>query len=101
MEGTRDDVSTARVTAPGCALAIPLRARLSRAWCLTASGAVWNAIDPCEIVLIEPRADRAPDDTRHSPDAHALLRRALIRQWQAPLPLSLKPLCGAETKRQE
>ena len=37
----------------------------------------WNAIDPCEIVLIEPRADRAPDYARHSPDPHALLRRGL------------------------
>ncbi|MDX6631510.1 MAG: hypothetical protein QOH00_3756, partial [Gaiellales bacterium] len=31
----------------------------------------WNAIDPCEIVLIEPRADRAPDYARHSPGSHA------------------------------
>jgi hypothetical protein len=42
-----------------------------RAWCLTASGGVGNAIDPYKIVLIEPRVDRAPATTCHSPDANA------------------------------
>ena len=43
--------------------------------CLAASTAVWRAIEPCEIVLIEPRADRAPAVAHHSPDPHALLSR--------------------------